>query len=81
MTVFYALPPEKRVFSANRPPDMTRGIHHFYIYCSLVRSVAINEKNLPLLATVDATRGNYAEQMVHPIHFLCLSIAKAVQRK
>ena len=61
--------PEKRVFSANRPPDMTRGTHHFYIYCSLVRSVAINEKNLPLLATVDATKGNYAEQMVHPIQF------------
>ena len=61
--------PEKRVFSANRPPDMTRGTHHFYIYCSLVRSVAINEKNLPLLATVDATKGNYGEQIVHPIQF------------
>ena len=61
--------PEKRVFSANRPPDMTRGTHHFYIYCSLVRSVAINEKNLPLLAMVDATKGNYREQIVHPIQF------------
>ena len=60
---------ENRVFSANRPPDMTRGTHHFYIYCSLVRSVAINKKNLPLLATVNATKGNYAEQMVHPIQF------------
>ena len=48
---------------------MTRGTHHFYIYYSLVHSVAINEKNLPLLATVDATKGNYAEQMVHPIQF------------
>ena len=61
--------PEKRVFTANRPPDMTRGTHHFFIYCSLVRSVAINEKNLPLLATVDATKGNYGEQIVHPIQF------------
>ena len=48
---------------------MTRGTHHFYIYYSLVRSVAINEKNLPLLATVDATKGNYGEQIVHPIQF------------
>ena len=47
---------------------MTIGTHNFYIYCSLVRSVAIN-KNLPLLATVDATKGNYGEQMVHPIQF------------
>ena len=61
--------PEKKTFTANRPPDMTRGTHHFYIYCSLVRNVTINEKNLPLLATVDATKGNYGEQIVHPIQF------------
>ena len=61
--------PEKRVFSASRSPDMTKNTHHFYIYCSLVRSIAINEKNLPLLATVDATKGNYGEQNVHPIQF------------
>ena len=60
---------EKRVFSANRSLDMTRGTHYFYIYCSLVCSIAINEKNLPLLATVDATKGNYGEQIVHPIQF------------
>ena len=69
MTVFYVLHLKKRVFSANRPPYMTRGTHHFYIYCSLARSVAIYEKNLPLLATVDATNGNYGEQIVHPIQF------------
>ena len=48
---------------------MTRGTRHFYICCSLVCSVAINEKNLPLLVMVDATKSNYGEQIVHPIQF------------
>ena len=64
---------EKRVFSANRPPDVTRGIYHFYIYCSLVRSVAIYEENRPLLAMVDATKGNYsrADCASHLISSVC----------
>ena len=27
----------RQTYIAQRPPDMTRGTHHFYIYCSLVK--------------------------------------------
>ena len=60
---------EKRLFIAQRPPDMTRGTRHFYIYCSLIKDVAINEQMHPVLATVDATLGSYGEQIVHPVRF------------
>ena len=56
-------------FTAERPPDMSGGVHHFYIYCSLTKNVSVNEQLVPLLATVDATKGAYGEQVVHPIQF------------
>ena len=49
------------------PPNMTQGIHHFYIYSSLVNGVTVNEKIFPLLATVDVTKGNYGQQVIHSI--------------
>ena len=54
-------------YIADHPPDMTRGTHHFYIYCSLVKETALNNKMLQILATVDATRGRYGEKVVYPI--------------
>ena len=62
-------------FIAKRPPDMTRGTHHFFIYCSLVEENAINEQKLAILGTVDATAGKYGEQVshhaMHPIFVDC----------
>ena len=57
----------KTAFVAQRPPNMNRGTHHFYIYCSLVKNVMINNMQAPLLATVDATKGEYGEQIMHPV--------------
>ena len=57
----------KTAFVAKRPPNMNRGTHHFYIYCSLVKNVMINNMLAPLLATVDATKGEYGEQIMHPV--------------
>ena len=54
---------------AQDPPDMTRGIHHLYIYCSLVDNVAVNERMLPLLDTLDATKGRNGEQVQHDLKF------------
>ena len=54
---------------AQNPPDMTRGVHHFYIYCSLCANVAVNERMLPLLATIDATKGRNGEQVQHHAKF------------
>ena len=54
---------------AERLSDMSRGTHHFYIYCSLVKNIAINNKMLQLLATVDATRGIFGQQIVHPVQY------------
>ena len=54
-------------YIADHPPDMTRGTHHFYIYCSLVKETALNNKMLQILATVDATKGRYGEKVVYPI--------------
>ena len=59
----------RQTYIAQRPPDMTRGTHHFYIYCSLVKGVAVNDKTLPILATVDATLGTYGQQIVHPVQY------------
>ena len=56
-------------YTAQRPPDMTRGTHHFYIYCSLVKNVMVNDKMVPILATVDATKGKYGEQIQHPVQY------------
>jgi hypothetical protein len=54
---------------ADRPPDLTGGTRQFYIYCSLVKNVAINELMLPVMATVDATVGTYGEQVRHKLHY------------
>ena len=64
---------KKRVFSANMPPDMTRGTHHFYICCSLVRSVAINEKNLPSVGNSWCDQGKLcrADGASHSISSVC----------
>ena len=56
-------------YTAQRPPDLTRGTHHFYIYCSLVKNIPVNNKMLQILATVDATKGTYGEQVVHPVRY------------
>ena len=56
-------------FNASLPPNMTGGTHHFYIYCSLVKGVIVNEKILPLLATVDATKGRRGQQVIHSVKF------------
>jgi hypothetical protein len=50
-----------------KPPDMTGGTHHFFIYCNLMKEVGVNEKMLQLVATVDATKGGYGEQIRHTI--------------
>ena len=34
-----------------------------------MNSVTVNEKILPLLATVDATKGNYGQQVIHLIRY------------
>ena len=57
----------RQVYIAQRPPDMTRGIRHFFIYCSLVKGVTINEQVLPLLASIDATKDTYGQQIMHPV--------------
>jgi len=59
------LNPLTKVFIAARPPDMTRGTHNFFIYCSLVKDVPVNEQNVPLLATLDAKKGAYGKQIQH----------------
>ena len=46
-------------------PDMTNGSHFFYIYCSLVEGIMVNEKTLPLLCTLNAEVGEYGIQVVH----------------
>ncbi len=56
-------------FNSTFPPNMTRGTHHFYIYSSLVSGVSVNEKILPLLATVDATKGKYGQHVTHSIRY------------
>ena len=60
---------ETHTFKSTFPPNMTRGTHHFYIYSSLVNGVTVNEKILPLLATVDATKGKYGQQVIHSIRY------------
>jgi hypothetical protein len=51
-------------FIAQRPPDLTRGTLHYFIYCSLIKNVQVNEQMVPLLATVDATQGKYGHQYI-----------------
>jgi hypothetical protein len=46
-------------------PDITGGSHFFYIYCSLVEGIMVNEKTLPLLGTLNAEVGEYGVQVVH----------------
>ena len=60
---------DTHTFKSSFPPNMTRGTHHFYIYSSLVNGVTVNEKILPLLATVDATKGKYGQQVIHSIRY------------
>ena len=31
--------------------------------------MAVNDKTLPILATVDATLGTYGQQIVHPVQY------------
>lgn len=61
---------------AERPPDMTRGTHNFFIYSSLVKNVPINEQTVPLLAVLDATAGEYGQQVQHhvraPVYVDCI---------
>jgi hypothetical protein len=61
---------------AERPPDMTRGTHNFFIYSSLVKNVPINEQMVPLLAVLDATAGEYGQQVQHhvraPVYVDCI---------
>ena len=52
---------------AGRPPNLYSGTHHFYIYCSLVKNVMVNNHLVPLLGTLDATQGKYGEQVMHPV--------------
>ena len=68
-TLINRTPEREMQFLAQRPPDLTRGTRHFYIYCSLIKDVAINEQMHPVLATVDATQGKYGDQIVHPVRF------------
>ena len=49
---------ETHMLKSTFPPNMTRETHRFYIHSSLVNGATVNEKILPLLATVDATKGN-----------------------
>ena len=56
-----------RRFKANRPPNLSGGTHHFFIYCSLVKNVLVNNSLVPLLCTLDATKGKYGEQVMHPV--------------
>ena len=58
-----------KTFMRQRPPDMTHGMWHFYIYCSLVKNIAVINKMLPILATIDATKGVYGEQVMHPVQY------------
>ena len=60
---------ETHTFKSAFPPNMTRGTHHFYNYSSPVNGVTINEKILPLLATVDATKGKYEQQVIYSIRY------------
>ena len=70
-------PTAEKTFEADRMPDMTRGTHNFFIYCSLTDPVMVNDKRLNLLATVDATKGGYGEQVrhnvTHPIFVDCVA--------
>jgi hypothetical protein len=52
---------------AQRPPDMTRGTHNFFIYTSLVQEVHVNEQRVQLLAVLDATAGAYGQQVQHHV--------------
>ena len=67
---------QPKIFDSQRPPDMSRGTHHFYIYCSIVQDVMINDRRLCLLATVDASEGVYGEQklhhIIHPLFVKCV---------
>ena len=54
-------------FRANRPPNLYRGPHHFFVFCSLVKNVMVNNVHKPLLSTLDATKGKYGEQIMHPV--------------
>jgi hypothetical protein len=66
---------KKTNFVAQRPTDMTRGTHNFFIYTSLVKNVHINEQRVPLLAVLDATAGEYGQQVQHhvqaPVYVEC----------
>jgi hypothetical protein len=57
----------KREFTAERPFDLTRGTQLYFIYCSLGKPVPVNENYFQLLATLDATRGGYGEQISHHV--------------
>ena len=59
----------KTVLIAQKPPDLLHGTHHFYIYCSLVKNNPVNNRLLQILATVDATKGVYGEQVVHHVQY------------
>lgn len=52
---------------AERAPDMTRGTHNFFIYSSLVKRVLVNEQKVPLVAVLDATAGEYGQQIQHHV--------------
>ena len=59
----------RQVFTAQRLSDMTRGTHHFFIYCSLTKPVMVNNQLLSLIGTVDALKGGYAEQTRHNVAY------------
>jgi hypothetical protein len=53
--------------SSSRPPDMTGGTHHLFVYCSLGKQVGVNERMLQLVASLDATKGGYGQQVQHTV--------------
>lgn len=54
-------------YHAENPPNMSTRSDHFYIYCSLVNGVMVNNKKLQLLGVLDATESKFGEQKTYVI--------------
>ena len=67
--ILHALYNMRNKYVAEEPPDLTRGVHHYYIYCSLVKNNFVNNKPLQILAAVDATKSAYGEQFFHSVQY------------
>ena len=72
---------QQKVFLASHESDMSRGLHHFYVYCSLAKPVAVNERHLHLMATLDAHKGIRGKQVTHNVRYpLFIDCVEGIQQ-